>query len=137
MIPYGDLIKLLAHFVACDTINNFFFPAVDGSNFPLEVVLRALSRTVSGNVKVVSMTDAHDAWMNDKPTLNNTWNLDLLFTDQLSRYISLDYANGLYKCAKDVWNQYRTTSAPTPRSVMISGPPSSLKTTIARALALQ
>lgn len=133
MIHYSDLLKILGAVITTESLRQFFIPAVDGSDFALEVVLRAISRTVSGNVKVVSTAEAHEAWLDDRSALNNTWNLDMLFNGP--DIASLDYANGLYKCAKDVWSQYRTTSAPTPRSALITGPPASLKSTIAKELA--
>lgn len=65
------------------------------------------------------------------------WSLDIRFSDsaRVIEGVHLRYPNGMIDFTADIWKEFVTACATEPCSFLITGPPCSLKSTLAKELA--
>jgi len=137
MIHHADLVQILEHLSTSPAaFPNFFIPAVDFSTATLKSVFEALSKSSGRTVRCTTEAEALEVVMNS--TCDNThhrWDLDLSFSDSHKLPdVELKYPNGMIDSTDEVWGQFRYQSCSQPCSILVAGPPSSLKTTLAKDL---
>lgn len=138
MIHYRDMLRMIEHLtLSLDGFPNFFVPAVDYGAAPLKSVLSALSKVSNRNIRCTTEAEAIDEVMNSSArNSHHMWDLDMTFSDscKLPDFI-LDYPNGMIDRADAVWREFQGEACSQPCSILVAGPPASLKTTLSKQLA--
>lgn len=144
MIHYVDLVEIVGHMATRSTLISFFFPATDGCSSNLSTIAEQLSLVSKRNVEVMKKEDAinflldfDEGKVSSSPCPPRVWNLDLRFSDsaRIIDDVHLRYPNGMIDFVVDIWKEYVNACATEPCSFLIAGPPSSLKTSVAKELA--
>lgn len=138
MIHHMDLVQVLEYLAATPAaFPNFFIPAVDYSTASLQSVFEALSKASGRTVRCTTEAEALEVVMNSNcDNTHHRWDLDLTFSESHKLPdVELKYPNGLIDSTDEVWSQFRYQSCSQPCSILVAGPPSSLKTTLAKDLA--
>ena len=146
MIHYQDLIEIVGKLTLLSPFPSFFIPATDGCTSNVSTIADYLSAATKRNVGITTKEEAIDIILNtqEEDILSDKldcphrqWNQDIKFSDsaRLIDGVFFGYPNGMIDFVSDVWKEFIAACATEPCSFLIAGPPSSLKTSIAKELA--
>lgn len=138
-IHYHDLALIISHVVS-NRPSSIFVPATDFAAHPLDVVVKNLASATKQKIRCTNNEEALDALLNAKEDVrcncpHRLWNVDLRFAESHRLNLPFEYPQGLIDSIGDVWREFVGECTNRPCTVLIAGPPSSLKTTIAKCLA--
>lgn len=143
MIHFRDLVEIIGH-ITVNKTTAFFIPATDGCTSALTQIAEQLSLVSKRTVLVMNKEDAiHHVLSSEEGEMiplicpHRLWNQDITFSDSARIFegVHLRYPNGMVDFITDVWKEYVSACATEPCSILIAGPPCSLKTTLAKELA--
>jgi hypothetical protein len=138
-IHYRDLAQIVSHLVS-NRVNSIFVPATDFTTQSLESVVKSLATTTKRKIRISTNEEALDTLLNSRENSkcdcpHRFWNLDLRFAESHRLPVSYKFPQGLVDFMGEVWREFVSSCTNKPCSVLIAGPPSSLKSTLAKNLA--
>lgn len=137
-IHYQDLAQIIAH-VCTNPISTLFIPATDYSSATLQDTITALVTVTKRKIRPTTKDEALEILLQPEghwgACAPRVWNLDIRFSDSHRLPLPLGYPAGLVEFTSEVWREFVSASTNKPCSILVAGPPSCLKTTVAMGLA--
>jgi hypothetical protein len=144
MIHYRDLIKIVVSLCVSEVLPCFFIPATDNSTSTTTNLAADIATATKRNLRITTREEALDLVLHTGESLmaksicsHRVWNQDIRFSGSANQLVNvtLEYRDGFSLMGAEIWAEYVTKCAQEPASLFVVGPPSSLKSTLAKALA--
>lgn len=138
-VHYKDLAQMVTYLVS-NIAPSVFVPATDFCKTPLSSIVSSIATVTKRKIRTSSKDEAMQVLLDSQDGVSCTcphrqWNMDLRFAESHKLKISLMFPSGLVDNAAEVWREFVSACTNSPCSVLFAGPPSSLKTSMAKRFA--